>query len=143
LEPGSPGAGREIGFFMAVAQLAAIVACAILAGLGIFQAALIAGAPLGKMAWGGRHDVLPARLRTGSAVSIALYALFAYAALARAQMVPTSVSETATAVVVWALTAYFTLGAVMNGISRSKQERLTMAPVALLLAVLYLVLSLS
>jgi hypothetical protein len=143
LEPGSPGAGREIGFFMAVVQLAAVVACAILAGLGIFQAALIGGAPLGNMAWGGRHDVLPARLRLGSALSIALYALFAYAALTRAQMVPTAVSETATAVVVWVLTAYFTLGAVMNGISRSKPERLIMTPVALLLAVLYLVLSLS
>ncbi|MGO4230707.1 hypothetical protein AB4Y72_17820 [Arthrobacter sp. YAF34] len=128
---------------MAVVQLAAIVACAILAGLSIFQAALIGGAPFGKMAWGGQHDVLPARLRIGSAVSIALYALFAYAALARAQMVPPAVSETATAVVVWVLTAYFTLGVVMNGISRSKPERLTMTPVALLLAVLYLVLSLS
>jgi hypothetical protein len=126
-----------------VGQLAALVACAVLAGLGIFQGALIGGAPLGRMAWGGQHDVLPARLRTGSAVSIALYALFAYTALARAQMAPPAVNGTATAVFAWVLTAYFTLGTVMNGISRSKPERLVMTPVALVLAVLYLVLSLS
>jgi hypothetical protein len=57
---------------MTLHQLAAIVACAVLAGLTVFQAALIAGAPLGRFAWGGQHDVLPAKLRIGSAVSIAL-----------------------------------------------------------------------
>ncbi|MDR7083000.1 hypothetical protein J2X01_002290 [Arthrobacter ginsengisoli] len=128
---------------MPIDQLAAIVACAILAGLGIFQGALIGGVPLGRMAWGGQHAVLPARLRIGSAVSIALYALFAYTALARAELTPPVVNENATAVFVWALTAYFALGVVMNGISRSKPERLVMTPVALVLAALYLVLSLS
>ena len=128
---------------MPIDQLAAIVACALLAGLGIFQGALIGGVPLGRMAWGGQHDVLPARLRIGSAVSIALYALFAYAALARADLTPPVLNENVTAVVAWALTAYFTLGVAMNVISRSKSERLVMTPVALVLAGLYLILSLS
>lgn len=128
---------------MTLHQLAAIVACAVLAGLTVFQAALIAGAPIGRMAWGGQHDVLPAKLRIGSAVSIALYVLFAYAALAKAGLAPPLVNETFTSVSSWVLTAYFALGVVMNGISRSKPERLIMTPTALLLAALYLVLSLS
>lgn len=128
---------------MPIDQVAAIAACAVLAGLGIFQGALIAGAPLGKMAWGGQQDVLPARLRIGSAVSIALYALFAYTALARAGVAPPVVNDTVTAVLTWVLTAYFALGVVMNAISRSKPERLIMTPAALVLAILYLVLSLS
>jgi hypothetical protein len=65
-------------------QLSAAFACALLVGLTIFQVALIAGAPLGRMAWGGKHRVLPANLRIGKAVSIGVYALFAYAALAMA-----------------------------------------------------------
>jgi hypothetical protein len=128
---------------MTLHQLGAMVACAVLAGLTVFQAALIAGAPLGRFAWGGQHDVLPAKLRIGSAVSIALYVLFAYVALARAGLVPPLVNETFTSVSSWVLTAYFALGVVMNGISRSKPERLVMTPTALLLAALYLVLSLS
>ncbi|WP_244292716.1 hypothetical protein [[Micrococcus luteus] ATCC 49442] len=48
--------------------------------MAVFQAALIAGAPLGHLVWGGRHKVLPPNLRIGSAVSIVLYALFAYIA---------------------------------------------------------------
>ncbi len=128
---------------MTLHQLAAIVACAVLAGLTVFQAALIAGAPIGRMAWGGQHDVLPAKLRIGSAVSIALYVLFAYVALAKAGLAPPLVNETFTSVSAWVLTAYFALGVVMNGISRSKPERLVMTPTALLLAALYLVLSLK
>lgn len=73
---------------MPLVQLAALGACAMLAGLAVFQIALISGAPLGRLAWGGQHEVLPARLRAGSAVSIILYAVFAYAALAKAGMVP-------------------------------------------------------
>lgn len=127
---------------MLLDQLSAILACALLAGLAVFQVALIAGAPLGRMAWGGQHRVLPAKLRIGSAVSILLYALFAYAALAKAGFVPVLVSESFTAITVWVLTAYFVLGILMNGISRSKPERLLMTPTTMALAALYLVLAL-
>ena len=48
---------------MPIVQLAAIAACVILAALAIFQAALIAGAPLGRFAWGSQHSVLPTKLR--------------------------------------------------------------------------------
>lgn len=128
---------------MPLDQLAAMVACVVLGGLAVFQAALVAGAPLGRMAWGGQHEVLPGRLRAGSAVSIALYALFAYAALAKAGVAAPLVNESFTSVFSWVLTGYFALGVVMNGISRSKPERLIMTPTALLLAVLYLALSLT
>jgi hypothetical protein len=127
---------------MLLDQLSAILACALLAGLAVFQVALIAGAPLGRMAWGGQHRVLPAKLRIGSAVSILLYALFAYAALAKAGFVLVLVTESFTTITVWVLTAYFVLGVLMNGISRSKPERLLMTPTTMALAALYLVLAL-
>lgn len=128
---------------MPLDQLSAILACSLLAGLAVFQGALIAGAPLGRMAWGGQHRVLPAKLRIGSAVSIGLYALFAYAALAKAGLVPPLIGESFTSVTMWMMTAYFALGVLMNGISRSKPERLVMTPAAAALAALYLVLALQ
>jgi hypothetical protein len=45
------------------------------------------------MAWGGQHRVLPTKFRIGSALSIVLYAVFAYAALARAEVVPPLIAE--------------------------------------------------
>ncbi|WP_260982325.1 hypothetical protein [Arthrobacter sp. U41] len=128
---------------MAIDQLSALLASAILAGLAVFQSALIAGAPMGRMAWGGAHTVLPKKLRIASAVSIALYALFAYTALAKAELAPALINGTVTSVSSWVLTAYFALGIVMNSISRSKPERLIMTPTATVLTALFLVLSLN
>lgn len=126
---------------MMLDHFAALAACTVLAGLAVFQCALIGGAPIGRLAWGGQHDVLPAGLRVGSAVSIILYALFGYAAVAKAGWVPPLVSENVTSISMWVLTAYFALGVIMNGISRSKPERLVMTPTALVLAALYLILA--
>lgn len=128
---------------MQSAQFAAVIACVLLAALAVFQAALILGAPLGRFAWGGQHDVLPNKLRIGSFTSIILYVLFAYVALAKAGMVAPLVNEGFTDVFSWVLTAYFAVGIVLNGISRSKPERLVMTPTVVVLTALYLVLSLN
>ncbi len=124
-------------------QLAALAACVVLAGLALLQAALVSGAPLGRFAWGGQHEVLPTGLRVGSAVSIVLYAAFGYIALAKAGMVPLLASGAVTSVVTWVLMGYFALGVLMNALSRSKPERAVMTPVALVLAAAYLVLALN
>ena len=112
-----------------------IIACAILASLAIFQVALIAGAPLGKYAWGGAHTVLPARLRVGSVISIILYMLFAVIILSKVEVISGLINPVIADVGMWILVAYFTLGVLMNAISRSKPERNLMTPIALLLAV--------
>ena len=122
--------------------VAAIIACLILAALAVFQALLIAGRPLGRFAWGGQHEVLPRKLRIGSAISILLYAVFAIIILERAgiaDMLPDAVAQ----VGIWVLTAYFALGILMNGISRSKPERNLMTPVCIVLAGLCLIIALS
>ena len=125
-----------------VTTFAALAATVILGALAVFQFALIAGAPLGRFAWGGQHRVLPTRLRIGSLVSIVLYAIFAVIILQRADLISV-VPDAIARVGIWILTAYFVLGIVMNGISRSKPERNLMTPVSLVLAVLCLLVALS
>lgn len=125
-----------------MAQLSAIAATVILAALAVFQLALVFGAPLGRFAWGGAHRVLPAKLRIGSLVSIALYAVFAFVLLDRADVV-SWLPDPVSAVGAWVLFGYFVLGVVLNAISRSLRERLTMTPVTILLAALALVVALS
>lgn len=118
------------------------IACAVLAGLAAFQAALIAGAPLGHFAWGGQQRVLPRKLRIGSAVAIVIYALFAVLLLQKAGVIallPGPVVE----VGLWAQFAYLVLGIGANAISRSRAERLTMTPVCLMLATLVLIVAMG
>jgi hypothetical protein len=121
---------------------AAVVALVVLAALAVFQGLLVAGAPLGRFAWGGQHQVLPAGFRIGSLVSIALYAAFAVLILQAAgslSLLPAGFVEVA----VWVLTGYFVLGIAMNAISRSRPERLVMTPVVAILAVAWLLLALG
>jgi hypothetical protein len=119
---------------------AAVVALVLLAGLAVFQGLLVAGLPLGRFAWGGQNEVLPAGLRIGSAVSIALYALFAVLILhaaGRLSLLP----DDAVSVAIWVLASFFALGIVMNAMSRSRSERLVMTPVVALLAACCLALA--
>jgi hypothetical protein len=113
----------------------ALALTVVLALLSIFQSALALGAPLGRFAWGGRHRVLPARLRVASAVSILIYGLIATIAWDRVGAIDVF-AEPISEVAMWVVFGYFVLGILMNGISRSKPERYTMVPVSIVLAVL-------
>ena len=121
---------------------AAIALTVILAVLAVFQLALVFGAPLGHFAWGGRHRVLPRRLRVGSLVSIVIYAVIAMLALDRAGVIDV-VTDTVSTVGMWIVFAYFVLGIPLNAISRSKPERYTMTPVVAVLAILSLLVALG
>lgn len=120
----------------------AIAATVILAGLAVFQATLAFGAPIGQFAWGGAHRVLPQRLRVSSGVSIVLYGFFAAIILSRVGLIDFG-DPGLIGAATWILCGYFTLGILMNGISRSKPERAVMTPVAAILAILYLGVALN
>jgi hypothetical protein len=113
---------------------AAITFSAVIASLGIFQLALAAGAPWGRLAWGGGHAQLPTSLRIGSLISILVYAVFAIVVLERAGLVVLLPLPEIARTGVWVVAAYMTLGIVVNAISRSTPERFVMTPVALTLA---------
>lgn len=114
----------------------------LLVGLTVFQAALVAGAPLGQLAWGGQHRLLPTRLRIGSAISILIYAGIAMVVLARAGLVPWPPGDWVPALC-WAVAGYLVLGIPLNAISRSRPERLVMTPLVTLLAALALIVALG
>jgi hypothetical protein len=127
---------------VSIVAIALWVFIGVLAALAVFQVALIAGAPIGRFAWGGQHRVLPARLRVGSATSIVLYVLFVLIALDRVAVIAI-VPDAVTDVAMWVLAAYFALGIIMNGISRSVPERAVMTPVCVVLTAASVVLALS
>lgn len=115
--------------------IAAWLACAMLAALAAFQVTLIAGAPLGRLAWGGQHRVLPPNLRIGSVVSIGLYGLFAAIVLQRAGLIAILPAPLAD-VGIWVVVAILALGIALNAISRSLPERFIMTPTVAVLALL-------
>ncbi|WP_130176216.1 hypothetical protein [Cryobacterium sp. SO1] len=122
---------------------AAVTFCVLMVALIIFQAALIAGAPLGHFAWGGQDRVLPIRKRLGSATSIGLYLIFAVLILQRAGLAEVIPWPAVVSIATWVLAGYFLLGIVLNAASRSRPERWTMAPLCVVLAGLTGLIALS
>lgn len=122
--------------------LALTSALVLLAALTVLQALLALGLPLGHFVWGGQHKVLPTRLRISGVVSVVLYGAMAAVLLSRAGVIPGS-DSTFMRITTWILFGYFVLGSLMNAISRSRSERFTMTPVAIMLAVATLIIALA
>ena len=112
-----------------------VVAACLLLSVAVFQLALAAGAPFGRLAWGGRHEgVLPAGLRIASAIAglvvypVVIAIVLSASGVIDADLVPGQGDE-----VMWFLAAFFGVGAVANAVSRSPRER-WWAPVSLAVA---------
>jgi hypothetical protein len=111
--------------------------------IAVFQAALAAGAPLGRAAWGGRTAVLPARLRRSSAVAFVIWLVAAAIILGRAGLIDVPLPGVALTVGAWVLVVLSALGSLVNVASSSPWERFGWAPLAATLAVLSAVVASS
>lgn len=116
-------------------EIAAIIIIILLTSLTIFQLALILGAPLGKYAWGGAHEVLPTNLRIGSVISIFLYGLITAVLISKAELFTLIANKEIVDVAAWVIAAYFAVGILLNGISKSKRERNLMTPIVIVLTI--------
>ncbi len=122
--------------------LAAAIALGSLVLLVVLQVLLAAGLPLGRLAWGGRYERLPMRLRVGSGLSAGLLVLAAVAVSDRARLssvLPHGLVQG----LLPALAALFALSTLANLASSSRPERWTGGPLAFLLTCSLLALVLS
>lgn len=99
----------------------------------LFHLALVAGAPWGKLAWGGKHEGrLPTPMRIGSFASALLLLAFGILVLIRAGIVFPDwqpISRT----FVWIVVVYCAVGVIANALSPSRWERIMWVPVTVLL----------
>jgi hypothetical protein len=111
--------------------------------MALFQLALAAGAPLGRLAWGGAggEGVLPERFRIASAAAAGVLGLFAFLALARVGLVARRLPARVPAVAMWVLVAQLALNTLGNAASPSAPERWLMTPITATLAVLALLVA--
>lgn len=123
--------------------VATITILTILTLLIIFQIALASGAPIGHFAWGGKHRVLPRKLRIGSLFSVTIYIGIAACILSKSDIYQVIPQGLVLDILVWTIFAYFLLGIFMNAASRSKPERYVMTPTALVLAICVLFVAIS
>jgi hypothetical protein len=119
----------------------AIIFVILLAALTVFQLLLIAGLPLGRFAWGGQHDILPPRLRIGSAISVVIYAIFVFVALERSGITDVIAAPLVEAIAMWVIAGYLALSVLPNLASKSPHEKRMMVPVSCGLAVIAILIA--
>ncbi|PWJ19135.1 hypothetical protein [Jannaschia seohaensis] len=99
----------------------------------LFQAALALGAPLGRLAWGGQHRILPRKLRLASAVTIPVISVGGLAVGQALGLWPV-LPRAALAPILWGFAGLFGLSLAGNLASSSGIERAHGAPLAAILA---------
>lgn len=107
------------------------------AALMVFQVALVAGAPLGDAAWGGARAHLTTGERVGSAIAVFIY--LAAILVVRGRAAGREARRYRWGI--WALAVLLGVTGVMNLASGSRWENLVLAPVAVVLAALCVVVA--
>lgn len=124
------------------AQWVAWLATSILAGVILLQVALVAGAPLGHLAWGGQERTLPTKLKWASSLSALFLAAIAWIILIHGHVIERAVPYDWTRIALWIFVVQFALNTVANLSSKSIAEKLIMSPLTAVLAAFCLALAL-
>ncbi len=125
-----------------VTQIAAVVASVGFLGMMCFQILLALGFPLGQASWGGKYTgKLPPRLRIASLFSALIFIIASLFVLEKADMFSVFNNPSVVTVGVWVLAGFSALSALGNFVSQSKWEKRIMAPIALTLYLLCIIVA--
>ncbi len=121
---------------MNIAYVSTWIVIVAMAAVGLFQLALILGAPMGEYAFGGQNPgKLPVKFRAMSGFTLLVYVAIIGHMLAQLGALPRLLPDDLNRAANWALFGLNLLSLLMNSISRSKKERDMWVPVALMLSV--------
>ena len=122
----------------------AIMGTVVLGLLIVFQILLALGLPLGHMAWGGQHRILPTPQRWMSFGAVFILAFAGWMLLSRAGLVPPGAAVKWVRVWNWVSVGCFSLNVLMNAfLTQSAIERFAMTPVSLLLVLSFVLVSVA
>jgi hypothetical protein len=111
-------------------QIAAIIVAVISCGIAIFQVLLFLGLPLAEYSWGGKYQgVLPKKMRIISLPSAILLIFFGFIFLVHSKVLSVGFFLP-TNIFVILITIFMGVNTLGNLASKSKKERMLMAPLA-------------
>lgn len=124
--------------------IATAIAVTMFVTLCLFQVALAAGVPWGHAAYGGANRELSSALRIVSGIAVGIWLVAIALVVSRSQSEGLwFLSAGAVRILCWVLAAYLGIGVIMNGISRSRAERMIWTPVSLVSFLSVLVINLQ
>lgn len=123
--------------------IVAIITVVLFIGLSIFQLLLAIGKPLGRFAYGGKHETLPKNLKIMSLVAIGIFVFGSISVLVRVGIISIIPDSIVFVIVVWVLAFYLSLNTLANLASKSKSEKKVMTPISLSLAICLFIVAIA
>ncbi len=118
-----------------IVLIAAIIAVVLFTGMSVFQLLLVLGLPFGRLAYGGKYEKLPSKMKITSLIGIIIFIFASLSVLERADIIIIFNNPMFVTVFVWIIAVYLAFNTLMNAISKSKWEKLIMTPISLTLAI--------
>ena len=110
--------------------MTAITGACLFGIVAVITALAALGAPVGEFTMGGRHKVLPGKLRVFALVSLVIQAFAIIIILQAGGFMPLWFSIGATKVICIIYASYLVLNTVMNALSKSRKEKFFMTPLS-------------
>jgi hypothetical protein len=126
-----------------IVKISANVATVLLAFLIGVQLLLAVGVLPISIAWGGRQSELTPGLRIASVIAAILLGVFIYVIRYRAGLVGRTPIPTAVRIGAWVVTGYMALNILGNLASTSTTEKLLFGPIAIIIFIACIIVSLS
>jgi len=115
--------------------IAAVIVIIAFSIMVVFQFLLAIGLPIGHLAYGGQHKRLPTKFRILSIVAMGIFIYAILIVLERTGIINLFNNPWVSLISIWILAIYFTIGVLMNAVSRSEWEKRIMTPLALIIAI--------
>ena len=111
-------------------EVLAIIVFVELIGLTCLQLLLALGIPLGRMAWGGNHRILPTGLRIASFFSAGILVVLSLIIMERVSLVTVFHHHGFVLYSTWVMAVFFALNTMGNITSKSKWEKIIATPLS-------------
>ncbi|SDN38431.1 hypothetical protein [Bacillus sp. OK048] len=111
-------------------QAASIIVAVVSVVIAVFQILLFLGLPLADYSWGGKYQgVLPMKMRIMSLPAALLLLFFGFIFLMHTKVITVGF-DFPTNIFVWTITIFMGLNTLGNIASKSKKEKMVMAPLS-------------
>lgn len=118
-------------------MIAAIIGSVLFIIVIILYILLIAGAPLGEYAMGGKYKILPPKVRILALLAVLIQIFGIILLLQSADIIHALLASGIIKTACYIYAFYFSLNILMNLLSKSKKERLVMTPLSAIASICF------
>ena len=126
-----------------ISSIAAVIVIVSFVGLIILQLLLALGKPYGRMAYGGKYEVLPTKYRIMSVFADVIFIVAIFFVLVKVELITVFPFPDIANLGLWFFAFYLGLNTLANVTSKSQSEKQIMTPISLITCICLFIIALG